>query len=235
MSNQPAETTALHPLDNPAWSSLTGPHRRFAEINGRAARYRPEFSPFAVLDTDPDEGAWADLAELIGPGAVTGLAGVTALPPAGWEIVRRGPGVQLIDSTVDAGPDPEAILLGTDDVPEMLDLVARTKPGPFASHTYQLGTYLGIRRNGALVAMAGERLHPPGYTEISAVCTDPSVRGQGLAGRLVRAVAAGIRGRGEVPFLHAAADNTNAISLYYTLGFTLRLTTMFGSYRSPMA
>jgi ribosomal protein S18 acetylase RimI-like enzyme len=225
----------IHPLDNPAWSSLTGPHRQFAEIKGRAARYRPEFSPFGVLHTDPDDGSWADLAAILGPGTVTGLAGVSALPPAGWEVVGRETGVQLIDSTVDAAPEPAAVVLGAADVPEMLDLVGRTRPGPFQSHTYQLGTYLGIRREGKLVAMAGERLHPPGYTEISAVCTDPAWRGHGFAGRLVRAVAAGIRERGEVPFLHAAAANTNAIRLYYALGFTLRMEPIFAAVRTPDA
>jgi ribosomal protein S18 acetylase RimI-like enzyme len=226
-------TLATHPLDNPAWASLTGPHRRFGEVQGRAARYRPEYSPFGVLDTDPDLAAWADLAELIGPGASIGLAGVTALPPDDWEVLWRGPGVQLIDSGVAAAPEPEAVVLGGSDVAEMLDLVGRTKPGPFQSHTYQLGTYLGIRREGKLVAMAGERLHPPGYTEISAVCTDPDWRGQGFGTRLVLAIAHGIRARGEVPFLHAAADNTNAIRLYNQLGFTLRQNTMFGSYKAP--
>ncbi|PPK60595.1 FR47-like protein [Actinokineospora auranticolor] len=88
--------------------------------------------------------------------------------------------------------------------------------------TIELGTYLGIRRAGVLVAMAGERLRPPGWTEISAVCTDPAARGQGLATRLVLAVAAGIRARGETPFLHTGARNTNAIRLYEALGFRLR-------------
>jgi predicted GNAT family acetyltransferase len=104
----------------------------------------------------------------------------------------------------------------------MLDLVARTRPGPFGSRTVEMGTYLGFVEDGVLVAMAGERLHPPGYTEISAVCTDADHRGRGLATRLVLAVAAGIRARGEVPFLHAAADNTTAIRLYEHLGFRLR-------------
>ena len=102
--------------------------------------------------------------------------------------------------------DPEAVRLGPADVPEMLDLVARTQPGPFLPRTITSGTYLGIRRGGALVAMAGERMRPPGWGEISAVCTDPAHRGQGLAGRLVRAVGAVVRERGDVPFLHAAAD-----------------------------
>jgi predicted GNAT family acetyltransferase len=123
--------------------------------------------------------------------------------------------------------------LGDNDVPEMLDLVARTRPGPFLPRTVELGRYLGIRRGGALVAMAGERLHPPGWSEISAVCTDPAHRGQGLASRLVRAVVALIRERGELPFLHAAADNTNALRLYESMGFRLRCTSTFEVVRAP--
>jgi predicted GNAT family acetyltransferase len=116
----------------------------------------------------------------------------------------------------------------------MLDLVERTKPGPFQPRTIELGAYLGIRRGGALVAMAGERLHPPGWTEISAFCTDPLYRGQGMATRLVRALAAGIRARNETPFLHAAATNTSAIRLYESLGFELRQRTEFVAVRVPL-
>jgi predicted GNAT family acetyltransferase len=116
-------------------------------------------------------------------------------------------------------------------VPEILDLVARTEPGPYLPRTVEMGTYLGIRHDGRLVALAGERLHPPGWTEISAVCTDPDHRGRGLATRLVRAVAAGIRERGDHPFLHAAATNTTAIRLYESIGFTLRARTVFSLVR----
>ena len=117
----------------------------------------------------------------------------------------------------------------------MLDLVQRTRPGPFRPRTIAMGTYLGIRRGGRLVAMAGERLHPTGWTEISAVCTDDEHRGQGLATRLVLAVAAGIRDRGDTPFLHAAATNVDAIRLYAALGFRLRRTLTFGAVRTPRA
>lgn len=130
-------------------------------------------------------------------------------------------------------PDAEAVRLGPADVPEMLDLVARTRPGPFLPRTVELGTYLGIRREGTLVAMAG-RLHPPGWTEISGVCTDASVRGQGLASRLVRAVAYGIRERGETPFLHTSAANAVAIRLYESLGFQLRAHPEFLSALAPV-
>lgn len=117
----------------------------------------------------------------------------------------------------------------------MLDLVARTQPGPFLPRTHEMGTYLGIRRGGALVAMAGERLRPPGWSEISAVCTDPAHRGLGLGSRLVRAVGAVIRERGDVPFLHATATNTAAVRVYEGLGFTLRRTVEFAAFRVPAA
>ncbi|GAA3595411.1 GNAT family N-acetyltransferase [Kineosporia mesophila] len=227
----------VHPLDNPAWASLTGPHAHFAESVGRARRYPRDVSPFVAVPTAPDAEIWRDLAELAGPGEIVALSGSPALAgtlPAGWEIAMQGEGVQLTatDDLVTA-PDEEAVRLGEADVAEMLDLVARTRPGPFEPRTYQLGTYLGIRRGGVLVAMAGERLHPPGWTEISAVCTDPAHRGQGLGTRLVRAVAHGIRERGDTPLMHAAASNENAIRLYRSLGFTLRRRTGFFGLRTP--
>lgn len=219
-------------LDNPAWESLTGPHVRFAERLGNAARYPSDMAPFVAFADAGDPAAWADLAKLVGPGVELALPGVTE-PGPGWEPLRTLGGVQLVATSLRAERDDEAVHLGASDVPEMLDLVRRTEPGPFRERTVGLGTYLGIRRGGALVAMAGERLHPPGYTEISAVCTDPAYRGQGLATRLVRAVAAGIEARGETPFLHTTATNTNAIRLYQSIGFTPRRRTPFLLVRSP--
>ncbi|MBW4718414.1 GNAT family N-acetyltransferase [Saccharothrix obliqua] len=223
-------------LDNPAWASLTGAHAHFAERHGQVLRYRPDVAPFLALPDDPDDRVWDDIAALAGAGEVVPInnpAGVD--PPPGWEVEFRGAGVQLVDDGVRVAEDPEAVRLTADDVPEMLDLVERTKPGPFRERTIELGVYLGIRRGGRLVAMAGERLHPPGYTEISAVCTDPAHRGQGLATRLVLAVAAGIRARGETPMMHAAAENTNAIRLYESLGFRLRRHSEFMAVRVPLA
>jgi len=224
------ETTTSHVLDNPAWAALTGPHAHLAERVGRAARYRVDVAGFNAITDNDDPRAWADLATLIGPGGTAAVRGVSETPD-GWEIVRSGQGVQLVDTGLRAEPDPEAVRLGADDVPEILDLVARTEPGPYLPRTVEMGTYLGIRHEGRLVALAGERLHPPGWTEISAVCTDPDHRGRGLATRLVRAVAAGIKERGDHPFLHAAATNTNAIRLYESIGFTLRARTVFSLVR----
>ncbi|MGW5640143.1 GNAT family N-acetyltransferase [Streptomyces sp. NPDC003832] len=220
-------------LDHPARAALTGPHARFAEARGRVLRYHAEVAPWVAVPDDPSDADWADVAALTGPGGEALLLGFPGSAPAGWRTVFRAEGVQLVGEDVAGEPDPEAVLLGPADVPEMLDLVARTRPGPFLHRTRELGTYLGIRRRGTLVAMAGERLRPPGWTEISAVCTDPAVRGQGLAGRLVRAVAHGIRERGEIPFLHTGADNAGAIRLYESLGFHHRRDTVFYGTRVP--
>ncbi|MFG1603225.1 GNAT family N-acetyltransferase [Actinoplanes sp. NPDC049265] len=227
-----AETVGPGVLDNPAWAALCGPHARFAEVRGQAGRYHPDVAPWHGLADPADPAAWSDLAALVGPGVEITLAGVPEADRPGWERGLTVEGVQLIDVALRAEPDPDAVVLGADDVPEMLDLVRRTQPGPFLQRTVEMGTYLGLRSGGRLVAMAGERLHPPGWTEISAVCTDPAFRGRGYATRLVRAVAAGIRGRGETPFLHASASNVAAIRLYESIGFTLRKRLSFTAYRT---
>jgi ribosomal protein S18 acetylase RimI-like enzyme len=225
--------TASHPLDNPARASLAGPHAAFAEERGRVLRYPVDVCPFLALPEEPDAADWADAAALAGPGATLVLAAVQVRPPAGWTVEAFMEGVQLTGERVAGAADPEAVPLGAADVPEMLDLAHRTKPGPFLPRTVEMGRYLGIRQGGALVAMAGERLHPAGWTEISAVCTDADWRGRGLGTRLVLAVVAGVQARGETPFLHAVATNVTAIRLYEELGFRLRKTTAFSVSRVP--
>jgi ribosomal protein S18 acetylase RimI-like enzyme len=220
-------------LDNVVWGALDGPQSRFATVKGKAARFDPDVSLFAGLADHTDPDAWRDLADLAGPGADVLLAGPPMTPPPGWETTLVLPGVQLIGAGLVGEPDPESLVLGPADLPEILDLVERTKPGPFRERTMELGSYLGIRREGRLIALAGERLRVPGWTEISAVCTDPAFRGQGLAARLIKAVTAGLRDRGDRPFLHAAADNTGAIRLYQHLGFAVRTPVTFAVHRTP--
>lgn len=222
-----------HPLDDPVGTSLRGPHAHFAESRGAILRYPPQVTPWVALPESPSAADWADAAALAGPGGAVTITAFREPPPEDWEVVFHADGVQLVDAGVDAEPFPEAVRLGPADVPDMLALVARTRPGPFERRTVELGTYLGVRRDGVLVAMAGERMHPPGFSEISGVCTDESVRGQGLAGGLVRAVAHEVRERGETAFLHAAASNTNAVRLYEALGFALRRRTPFLSALVP--
>ena len=151
--------------------------------------------------------------------------------PAGWEVTDSIPGVQMDGTRVEPAADAELITLRPPDVPEMLALVGRTRPGPFLPRTIEMGTYIGLRHGESLVAMAGQRLNPAGWTEISAVCTEAEFRGRGIGARLVRAVSASIRDREERPFLHAAATNETAIRLYLAMGFDLRRTVSFTGVR----
>ncbi|MFG3027869.1 GNAT family N-acetyltransferase [Streptomyces sp. NPDC048253] len=225
--------THPHPLDNAVWAALAGPHLHLADRIGRAARYPADVYDFAALADPGDPAAWADLRTLVGPGTTVRIKPVHHVPD-GWEVIGGGEGVQLVATEAfRTAPELEAVRLGPADVPEILDLVARTRPGPFLRRTIALGTYLGIRHEGRLIALAGERLRLPGWTEISAVCTDPDHRGNGLATRLIRAVGDGIRARGDTPFLHAAAGNTSAIRLYESLGFVLRRRSTIVSVRTP--
>jgi predicted GNAT family acetyltransferase len=121
-----------------------------------------------------------------------------------------------------ASPAEDIITLGDADAPEMLALARLTEPGPFLERTHVMGQFRGIRIDGRLAAMAGERMRFPGYTEVSGVCTHPDFRGRGLARRLSAAVMAGIAARGDGTFLHAWKANRTAIALYEGLGFELR-------------
>jgi ribosomal protein S18 acetylase RimI-like enzyme len=209
-------------FENPAYASLCGAHAQLAQVRGRARRYPADVAPFLALPTPPSAQDWRDAAELVEPGSfVAGRYGDAELPES-WRAVRAFDLVQMVEERVTGVDCAEAIPLGAADVPEMLELVAATEPGPFLTRTIELGDYLGIRRGGVLVAMAGERFHLDGWTEISAVCTNPDHRGQGLASRLVGALIAGIQRRSERAFLHVMSTNAGAIRLYESLGFRLR-------------
>jgi ribosomal protein S18 acetylase RimI-like enzyme len=231
----------MHELDNPVWWSLSGRQRAFGSATALAALFDPEISPFGALADGDDPARWEDLGLLAGSGHVVGLTGDNGPPPLAWTFLRTMAGIQMLGDRIDPrasshrreAPKDLLVPLGADDVPDMLELVARAKPGPFLSRTVEFGGYVGIRRDGRLIAMAGERMRPSGHTEVSAVATDPDHRRQGLAELVVRKVATGIIDRGETPFLHTDASNAGAIRLYQSIGFSVRRQVTFTIVRSP--
>lgn len=214
----------MHPLDRPAWSSLSHIHRELARGDDLARRYATDVNLFASARDDSVE-ALTHLARLVAPGEQIYLLQVPDIVvPTGLTVLKQAYGVQMVaDEPVTPEPDTQdMVLLGEADAGEMLALAQLTRPGPFLSRTHRMGQFFGIRINGRLAAMAGERFRPPGWTELSGVCTHPDFRGRGLARRLSRHVAARIAGRGDTAFLHAWRHNTTAIRLYEKLGFAWR-------------
>ena len=215
---------APHPLDRPVWSALTTGWASIALGDGRALRQDPDYGPFAAC-ADASPGSLAALAALAPAEGVLARAEAEDQPvPPGLVETFAAPAVQMICETAATPGEPafDHTSLTDTDVAEMLELALLTKPGPFARRTHRLGGFIGVRVDGRLAAMAGERMQIPGFTEVSGVCTHPDFRGRGYAGGLMRVIARRIQAHGDVPFLHAFADNAGAIGLYETLGFRIR-------------
>ncbi len=216
----------MHVLDNPIWNALTTLHARFAEGGALAKRYPPAVTTLAAM-REPTVEAYNSLAQvLIGSVAALFLDQPPNIP-SGWITIHASQIVQMVceNPKVSAAPEsesPAAQTLTIADTDEMVALAELTKPGPFGKRTRELGHYLGIREANRLAAMAGERLHIPGYTEISAVCTHPDFQGRGHAGRLMSILMREIVQRGEIPILHVKQENVGAIRLYEKLGFRTR-------------
>lgn len=213
-----------HPLDRPVWSAFTGRQAAMATRSGAALRVDPEIAPFAAT-ADLSADSLADLVPLADAGALALVEpdGIALELPPQLTIVTAATLVQMVAERPIAGAaDFACRALGPDDAAAMLALATLTEPGPFRLRTGEFGGYVGVERDGRLVAMAGERMRPDGFAEVSGVCTDPDHRGQGLAAGLMRTVAANIVARGEIPFLHTYATNQGAIALYERLGFRFR-------------
>lgn len=210
-------------LDHPIWSALTTSQKHLAEGGARALRYPVDMTPFADM-ADMSEASFAALGDLMSGSQVAVL--FTPEPveiPAGFKVLLAQPGEQMVGSPADTPlRDAEIVRLGATDVPAMMALTELTKPGPFAARTHELGTFLGIRVRGELVAMAGERMKPGNFTEMTAVCVHPDHRGRGYAQALLAAIARQIEARREIPFLHVFSSNTSAIALYKRQGMRIR-------------
>ncbi len=219
---------SAHPLDNPIWHALSGPHDALSQSAPLARRYLPQVASLGGLSED-SEAAFEQLRGLGAPAIPVAL--FTAEPvrvPAGWQVLRSRPIQQMLCEILAPGRPTNAAPVELDDrdVPAMLALVAATEPGPFNAQTIRCGRYVGVRAEdgSALAAMAGERLRLADFVEISAVCTLPAYRGLGHARAIVHGLTAAAMARGQAAFLHVKTENASAIALYLALGYKHRRT-----------
>lgn len=217
--------TAPHPLDRPVWSMLTGRQAHLAEGDARAVRIDRGYGVFGVA-ADTGAEAQAALAALVpDDGEIWIVEGERWPVPAGSREVKRAVLAQMVAESPPPLPrdgEPAILALDEEDVPEMAALAEHAKPGPWGPKTHRYGPFFGIRENGRLLAMSGQRILVPGMAEVSGVSTWEDCRGRGLARALIGHVMREMVARGEQPFLHSYADNAGAIALYESLGFRIR-------------
>lgn len=213
-----------HPLDRPIWSALTTRQASLAVGANGALRFAPGYGVFAA-SVDQSLESLAAMAALERPEGVICTVEAAPIPvPPGLAVVKEATLLQMALTALTPGgrADIAVEALTEADAPAMLALATLTEPGPFFAKTHRLGDFFGVKQDGRLLAMAGERMKPDGFTEVSGVCAHPDARGRGYAGALMRTVIERILARGETAFLHSYADNVGAIALYRALGFEVR-------------
>ena len=218
----------MHALDNPVWTALTTKQSVLAHSSALARRFSPEMTLLGALAANTAM-AFDSLAQLIQRDSVILYFSAPPQFAAGWEVVRAVELHQMVQETdvsataAQSSSAPQVVELTTSDLPEMSEIYAATRPGrTLCQRIQKLGTFVGVRDEGKLVAMGGVRLHIAGHREITTVATLPGFEGRGYGTAVMRALVERIRARGERPFLTVRTDNTRAIDIYRKLGFTER-------------
>jgi GNAT superfamily N-acetyltransferase len=203
---------------NPVWHALHGPHRHLAIGGGAACRYPADVAPFAAM-AEPSAAAQRELHSLLGAGESAWISDSPSHP--GLTLEQELDCVQMVLPREAPLPPPRSdiVALSGENAVEMVALTDVAFPGFFRPATYRMGSYAGVRVDGQLVAMAGERLRLEGYPEVSGICTHPDHRGRGLAAGLIGHLVQAHRRDGLTSWLHVGAPNTRAIDLYLHLGF----------------
>lgn len=208
-------------LDNPVYNALLSGDSHFNIGNNKTVFFDEEVSPFAGFDNENKNG-FEELRDLLPQGRKILYANSNRITiPTGWKLLAEIAGLQFV--LYNYVPQEqylmEPVSLEKENVEEMINLTALTKPGPFNQRTIEFGQYFGIFQDNRLAAMTGERMHISNYTEVSAVCTHPDYLGKGFAGTLLHHQINLILKTGQTPFLHVRADNVRAIELYKRIGF----------------
>ena len=218
-----------HNLDNPAWNALISGNSNLAFGDDQVRYFDKDVSPFAAFAEYSGKN-FAQLFEITPPDSYTLFVSPTEISiPSPWTLLHTIHGLQMVYNGSAMPKEQHSVLLplGEEHIAQMIELTKLTNPGPFAQRTIDFGHYRGIFQDGQLVAMAGQRLHPFNYAEVSAVCTRPGYTGRGYARQLLLQQVSRILSAGEIPFLHVKHDNYRAIKVYKGIGFEPRIEVWF--------
>jgi len=216
-----------HILDNMIWNAITTGNNDIAIINGDVGCYLPEIAPFAGMKNFNDSNL-KKLYEFIPVNRSVAISSLSKMDhdESKWKLLQPMDVTQMVYEhpvkTFSTKNSSLIVPLSDEHIPQMMELTALTRPGPFLLQTIRFKNYFGIFIEGRLAAMTGQRMHPRPYMEVSAVCTHPDFRGMGYAKALMLHVMKIILDDSFTPFLHVLSNNTNAIELYKTIGFRTR-------------
>ena len=216
-----------HILDNMIWNAITTGNNDIAIINRDVGCYLPEIAPFAGMKVFNDANL-KKLYEFIPSNRSVAISSLNKMDhdESRWKLLQPMDVTQMVYehsmNTFTTKNSSLIVPLSEEHVPQMMELTALTRPGPFLQQTIRFKNYFGIFRDDRLAAMTGQRMHPLPYMEVSAVCTHPDFRGLGYAKTLMLHVMKIILDNSFTPFLHVLSNNSNAIELYKTIGFQTR-------------
>ena len=216
-----------HILDNMIWNAITTGNKDIAIINGDVGCYLPEIAPFAGMK-DFNDSNLKKLYEFIPANQSVAISSLNKMnhDDGRWKLLQPMDVTQMVyEHTLNSFTtknSPLIVPLSEEHVPQMIELTALTRPGPFLQQTIRFKNYFGIFIDNRLAAITGQRMHPKPYMEVSAVCTHPDFRGRGYAKTLMLHVMKIILDNSFTPFLHVLSNNSNAIELYKTIGFRTR-------------
>lgn len=216
-----------HILDNMIWNAITTGNSNIAIVKGEVGCYQQDIAPFVGVK-ELNKVNLGKLHAFIPADRRVAISyfDKIKLDKSKWETLQHLECCQMVYEEPVASFITNAssliVPLTEEHVPQMLELTALTKPGPFLRKTTLFGNYFGIFVDGHLAAMTGQRMHPVPYLEVSAVCTHPDFRGHGYAKALMLRVMKIILDNSFTPFLHVLTSNSTAIQLYESIGFRTR-------------
>jgi RimJ/RimL family protein N-acetyltransferase len=124
---------------------------------------------------------------------------------------------------LDAVDGGAAVALSPADTDDLLALYAASYQGNFfAARMLETGFYYGIRKDAALVSVAGVHVYSPKYkcAALGNITTRPEARGHGFATTVTARLCQELYRAGiEHVGLNVKIDNKSAVACYETLGF----------------